>query len=70
MEEANLENKLYALLSSNIQGDIDIKVDNKITIHVKRKVNNLTSINKKYDIDLTYVGYKENNQNIINKVRG
>lgn len=65
----NLEETLTSLLKANIEGDIQIEINNYIKINVTKKYNALYNnlFNHKFDIDLTYIGYKENNQIIIKK---
>ena len=65
----NLEETLTSLLKANIEGDIQIEINNYIKINVTKKYNALYNnlFNHKFDIDLTYIGYKENNQIIIIK---
>ena len=68
-EENNLALILTNLLKANVKGDINIEINNYIKINVKQKYNALYNsiFNNKFDIDLTYIGYKENNQIIIKK---
>ena len=65
----NLEETLTSLLKANIEGDIQIEINNYIKINVTKKYNALYNnlFNHKFDIDLTYICYKENNQIIIKK---
>ena len=62
IEKDNLEEILTNLLKSNIKGQINIEINNqKIKINVKDKI----LFNNKFDINITYIGYKENNKIII-----
>ena len=62
------EEKLTNLLKQNINGKISVEISNKvIKVNVKEKYDNLFNFNKKFDIDITYVGYIENNKQIIKK---
>lgn len=62
LEKDNLEEILANLLKANIKGQINIEINNqKIKINVKDKI----IFKNKFDIDITYIGYKENNKIII-----
>ncbi len=62
------EEKLTNLLKENIKGNINIEINNQIIkINVKEKYDNLFNFNNKFDIDITYIGYIENNKKIIKK---
>lgn len=70
LEDVNLNDKLNGLLKNNIEGDILIDInDNTIKINVTKKYNHLFNnvFNNKYNIDLTYTGYKNNEKIIIRK---
>lgn len=70
LEDVNLNDKLNGLLKNNIEGDILIDInDNAIKINVTKKYNHLFNnvFNNKYNIDLTYIGYKNNEKIIIRK---
>ncbi len=69
-ENENLKEKVTELLDSNIEGEKDIEVsDGKIKIHVKKQYNTIyrAIFKNKFDIDITYTGYKENEKIIIIK---
>lgn len=68
-DEDNLKQILNNLLKANVKGDTHIEIDNYIKINVKQKYDALYNnlFNHQFDIDLTYIGYKENNQIIIRK---
>ena len=62
------EEKLTILLKQNINGKINVEISNKvIKVNVKEKYDNLFNFNNKFDIDITYIGYIENNKQIIKK---
>ena len=62
------EEKLTNLLKQNINGEINVEISNKvIKVNVKEKYDNLFNFNNKFDIDITYIGYIENNKQIIKK---
>ena len=62
------EEKLTNLLKQNINGKISVEISNKvIKVNVKEKYDNLFNFNNKFDIDITYIGYIENNKQIIKK---
>ena len=62
------EEKLTNLLKQNINGKINVEISNKvIKVNVKEKYDNLFNFNNKFDIDITYIGYIENNKQIIKK---
>lgn len=70
LDNDNLENVLTDLLNANIDGDINVKINNKvITVSVKKRYDAIFNklFNHRFDIDLTYNGYKENDKIIINK---
>ena len=70
LDDENLENILTNLLKANLEGNINVEINNQV-IKVKKKkkydalFNNL--LNNRFDIDLTYNGYIENNKFIIQK---
>ncbi len=68
-EKENLEVILTNLIKANVKGDVQIEIRNYIKINVKQKYDTLYNnlFNHKFDIDITYIGYKENNQIIIKK---
>ena len=69
-DDDNLENVLTDLLKTNIDGDINVKINNKvITVRVKKRYDAIFNklFNHRFDIDLVYNGYKENDKIIINK---
>lgn len=68
-DKENLEEVLTNLLKANIEGNIQIEINNYIKINVTQKYDALYNnlFNHKFDINLTYIGYKENNQIIIKK---
>ena len=64
------ENKIKTLLDSNISGQKTVTVnDNKITINVKDEIKSTFSqiLKKRYQLDITYTAYNQNNQVIITK---
>ena len=68
LDNENLENILTNLLKENIEGDISVSIDNKvIKINVKQKYDALFNFNHKFDINITYHGYIENEKMIIQK---
>lgn len=68
LENPNLKKELIKLLESNVEGDIYVEInDNKIKIRIKKKYDALFNFNNKFDIDITYQGYKENNKIITVK---
>lgn len=68
-EKENLEVILTNLIKANVKGDVQIEIKNYIKINVKQKYDTLYNnlFNHKFDIDITYIGYKKNNQIIIKK---
>ena len=68
LESENLKDDLTNLLKQNIEGDINIEINNNIIkINVKQKYEALFNFNNHFDIDITYHGYIENNKFIIQK---
>ncbi len=68
--EDDLKLILQNLLKANdVQGDIQIEIKNYIKINVQQPYDALYNnlFNHKFDIDLTYIGYKNQNQIIIKK---
>ena len=55
-------------LKENIEGNINVSINNKvIKINVKQKYDALFNLNHKFDINITYHGYIENEKIIIQK---
>ena len=70
LDDNNLETILTNLLKANIKGNIEIKINNNIiTVNVKERYEALFNklFNHRFDIDLTYNGYLENDKMIISK---
>lgn len=70
LDEENITQKLYDLLNSNIDGDTQIDIANEtIKIKVQASVDSLFTniINFDYQINISYVGYMDNDQVIIKK---
>ena len=70
LDDENLENILTNLLKANLEGDINVEINNQvIKVNVKQKYDALFNnlINNRFDIDLNYNGYIENNKFIIQK---
>ena len=70
LDDENLEDILTNLLKANLEGDINVEINNQvIKVNVKHiydaLFNNL--LNNRFDFDLTYNGYIENNKFIIQK---
>ena len=64
------ENTLINLLKENIDGNITVKIDDKIKIDVKEKYKALFKFNNHFYIDITYIGYIENEKIIIKRIEG
>lgn len=64
------EDDLINLLKENIEGKIYIKIDDKIKINVKEEYKALFNLNNNFDIDITYIGYIENEKLIIKRIEG
>lgn len=70
LDDENLEDILTNLLKANLAGDINVEINNQvIKVNVKQKYDALFNnlLNNRFDIDLTYNGYIENNKFIIQK---
>lgn len=70
LDDENLENILTNLLKANLEGDINVEINNQvIKVNVKQKYDALFNnlLNNRFDIDLNYNGYIENNKFIIQK---
>lgn len=70
LDDENLEEVLTNLLKANLEGDISVEINNQvIKVNVKQKYDALFNnlLNNRFDIDLTYNGYIENNKFIIQK---
>lgn len=70
LDDENLEEVLTNLLKANLEGDINVEINNQvIKVNVKQKYDALFNnlLNNRFDIDLTYNGYIENNKFIIQK---
>ena len=70
LDDENLEDILTNLLKANLEGDISVEINNQvIKVNVKQKYDALFNnlLNNRFDIDLTYNGYIENNKFIIQK---
>lgn len=70
LDSENLESILTDLLRENIKGDINVEINNQvIKVNVKQNYDALFNnlLNNRFDIDLTYNGYIENNKFIIQK---
>lgn len=70
LDDENLEKVLTNLLKANLDGDINVDINNEvIKVNVKQKYDALFNnlLNNRFDIDLTYNGYIENNKFIIQK---
>ena len=70
LDDENLENILTNLLKANLEGDINVEINNQvIKVNVKQKYDALFNnlLNNRFDIDLTYNGYIENEKLIIQK---
>ena len=68
LEDENLETTLISLLKENIKGDIKVNITNGIIqIKVKQKYDALFNLSQKYNIDITYTGYIENEKIILKK---
>ena len=68
-DQKNLNITLENLLKASTEGNIKIEIKNYIKITVTKPYEGLYNnlFNHKFDIKLTYIGYKENNQIIIKK---
>ncbi len=62
IEKENLQAILTNLLKENIKGQINIEINNQI---IKINIKDEISFTKKFDINITYIGYKENGKIII-----
>ena len=70
LDDENLEEVLTNLLKANLEGNINVEINNQvIKVNVKQKYDALFNnlLNNRFDIDLTYNGYIENNKFIIQK---
>ena len=70
LDNENLEEVLTNLLKANLDGDISVEINNQvIKVNVKQKYDALFNnlLNNRFDIDLTYNGYIENDKFIIQK---
>ena len=70
LDDENLEDILTNLLKANLAGDINVEINNQvIKVNVKQKYDALFNnlLNNRFDIDLNYNGYIENNKFIIQK---
>ena len=70
LDDENLEDILANLLKANLEGDINVEINNQvIKVNVKQKYDALFNnlLNNRFDIDLTYNGFIENNKFIIQK---
>lgn len=70
LDDENLEDILTNLLKANLEGNINVEINNQvIKVNVKQKYDALFNnlLNNRFDIDLTYNGYIENNKFIIQK---
>lgn len=70
LDNENLEEVLTNLLKANLDGDISVEINNQvIKVNVKQKYDALFNnlLNNRFDIDLTYNGYIENEKLIIQK---
>lgn len=70
LDDENLENILTNLLKANLEGDINVEINNQvIKVNVKQNYDALFNnlLNNRFDIDLNYNGYIENNKFIIQK---
>lgn len=70
LDNENLEEVLTNLLKANLEGDINVEINNQvIKVNVKQNYDALFNnlLNNRFDIDLTYNGYIENNKFIIQK---
>lgn len=68
LDSENLESILTDLLRENIKGNINVAINNQvIKVSVKERYDALFNFNHKFDIDLTYNGYIENEKIIIQK---
>ncbi|CCY47202.1 unknown [Firmicutes bacterium CAG:822] len=70
LDDENLEDILTNLLKANLEGDINVEINNQvIKVNVKQKYDALFNnlLNNRFDIDLTYNGYIENEKLIIQK---
>ena len=70
LDDENLEEVLTNLLKANLDGDISVEINNQvIKVNVKQKYDALFNnlLNNRFDIDLTYNGYIENEKLIIQK---
>lgn len=69
-EEENIKERINKLLNENIDGEKYIETENsKIKVHVKKEYNTIykTIFKNKFNIDITYMGYKENDKLFIKK---
>ncbi len=69
-DDPNINQKLNELLDSNLDGIKTVtNEENIIKINVKKEYNSIYKIlfKGKFNIDITYVGYKENEKVIIKK---
>ena len=70
LDNEKLEEVLTSLLKANLDGDINVAINNQvIKVNVKQKYDALFNnlLNNRFDIDLTYNGYIENGRIIIQK---
>ena len=70
IEDKDVKEKMQNMLETNIEGNKNIEINDKtIRINIKNKKESIfpNIIKKDYDLDITYKGYKENNQIIIKK---
>ena len=70
LDDENIIQKLYDLLDSNIEGQKQINIENRtIKIKVKAASESLFSdiIDFDYQIDISYIGYMDNDKIIIKK---
>ena len=70
LDDENLEDILTNLLKANLEGNINVEINNQvIKVNVKQKYDALFNnlLNNRFDIDLTYNGYIENEKLIIQK---
>ncbi len=70
LDDALVKDKMQKMMDANIKGAKEITIsDNKISITVKDQKEGLfkSFFEKTYDINITYTGYKKDNQIIIKK---
>ena len=70
LDDENLEDILTNLWKANLEGDINVEINNQvIKVNVKQNYDALFNnlLNNRFDIDLTYNGYIENEKLIIQK---